>query len=226
MTIGLTDIFDTSDKLKMYISWLSQVGSDPEIIMLSHVKNNIGDLKRCSLIVLAGGGDVHPKFYNKKFVSEFFKGVNKERDEFEIELIHRALKNKIPVLGICRGLQMFNVALGGTLIMDLERSDFKNHRIQNGQNKYHKIEVHSNSLLSKVIGLGSKIVNTSHHQAIDDIGKNLKVSARSTDGVIEAAEWNNQIGKSPLLLVQWHPERMKTSLTSKNIINNFFKKIK
>jgi putative glutamine amidotransferase len=152
--------------------------------------------------------------------------VNKERDKFEIELIHRALKNKTPVLGICRGLQMFNVALGGTLIMDLEKSGFKNHRMQNGQQKSHKIEVHSNSVLSKVIGSGSKIVNTYHHQAIDDIGKDLKVSARSTDGVIEAAEWNNPVGKSPLLLVQWHPERMKTSLTSKKIINKFIKKIK
>ena len=110
--------------------------------------------------------------------------------------------------------------------MDLEKSDFKNHRIQNGQNKYHKIEMHSNSLLSKVIGSGSKMVNTSHHQAIDDIGKDLKVSARSTDGVIEATEWNNPTGKSQLHLVQWHPERMKTSLTSKKIISNYIKKIK
>jgi len=225
MTIGLTDISDTSDKLKMYIDWLSQVSNHAEIIMLSHDKNNINGLKNCDLIVLPGGGDVHPKFYRKKFVPEFLKGVNKERDEFEIELIHRALKNKIPVLGICRGLQMFNVALGGTLIMDLQKSGYKNHRIQNYQKKNHKIDVYSNSFLSKVIGSGSKMVNTSHHQAIDDIGKDLKASAMSTDGVFEAAEWNNPIGKSPLLLVQWHPERIETSLTSKKIMNNFIKKI-
>jgi putative glutamine amidotransferase len=135
MTIGLTDIFDASDKLKMYIDWLSQACNDVKVLMLSQDKNNIKDLKNCDLIVLAGGGDIHPKFYRKKFIPDYFRGVNKERDEFEIELIHRTLKNKIPVLGICRGLQMFNVALGGTLIMDLEKSGYNNHRIQNGQNK-------------------------------------------------------------------------------------------
>jgi putative glutamine amidotransferase len=225
MKIGLTDIFDSSDKLDFYIDWLGTACKNVEIILLSHKKYNLSELAKCNALVLAGGGDVYPAFYGQKNKIKLLKGVNKERDKFEIKIIHSALKNKIPILGICRGMQIVNVALGGTLIGDLEEAGFKNHRVAQ-KNRFHKITIEKNTLLSKIIGSGNRIVNSSHHQAIGLMAKHLKVSARSFDCVLEGAEWKNPNGKSPMLLIQWHPERMKTSATSKKIIKLFIKKIK
>jgi putative glutamine amidotransferase len=226
MVIGLTDILDISDKLKSYTVWLNQIGFGVEIVTLSHKRNNSHELSRCDLLVLAGGGDVHPEFYNQKLIPKLFKGVMKERDEFEMLLINNALKNNMPILGICRGLQIFNVALGGTLITDLEYSGYKNHRTQRSIVKRHKIEISRESLLSNIVGSGVKLVNTFHHQAIDQIGKGLRVSAKSSDDIIEAAELVNTKTNSSVILIQWHPERMVTSETSKKIIKNFINKIK
>ena len=144
-------------------------------------------LDACDGLMLTGGGDVNPKRYGGKSHPKIF-GVDDVRDAMEIYLVRQAVKRDLPVLGICRGIQVMNVALGGTLIPDLPA-----HR----HSRVHW--THPKQLPV------CKCVNTSHHQAVDELAPGLRVVARAPDGVIEAVE---RPGKRFCCAVQFHPERM------------------
>ena len=122
ITIGITDC----SKWKNYHDWLAS--AKVKVIKLSTAENNINDIDRCDGIVLSGGEDVHPKYYghpewmDKK--DELKLDVNEARDEFEMKVIDRAYKKKMPMLGICRGLQIANVYFKGTLIPDISKKPF------------------------------------------------------------------------------------------------------
>jgi putative glutamine amidotransferase len=230
--IGITDC----SKWKNYHDWFAS--ENIEIINLSNKKNNHHELKKCNGVVLSGGEDVHPEFYGKpEYLSMLDrKEINEARDEFELKIIDETVKNKIPLLGICRGLQIVNVYFGGTLIPHLNPPASKRegvrHSKDEGYDQIHKIIVEPKSLLREIVSNhsigkwirnGTAVVNSAHHQAADKTGKELKVSAKAEDGVTEALEYNNSLKQSFLLLVQWHPERMKDreSAFAKNIKNVF-----
>ena len=202
--IGVT----TSDtNFQNYPNWIA--GEGVEIVQLSYTEKNTQDFDSCDGFVLTGGIDVQPAFYqnvrvNYPHATEF----NESRDLFEMQVFEYARQKNKPVLAICRGLQLVNIALGGNLIQDLQENGFENHRKGPDGDKEHKIEVRAGTLLAQIAGVQQGFVSSAHHQGLDQIADELKVSAFSEDGVVEAIEYKD--AKKPFLLaVQWHPERMQ-----------------
>jgi len=191
MKIGITDNFRPKQYFDNYLEWIHRIDPAVEFTKLSHLLNNGEMIKEMDGLLLTGGGDVHPAFYGKpEYISEMVE-VYEQRDEFEFKIIEKALEVvEIPILGICRGMQVMNVCLGGSLIIDLASAGYKDHSEQNGIANLHSIETTEHSMLSSLdLDGGAKIVNSVHHQAVDELGWGLMVAAKSTDGVIEAAEW-------------------------------------
>lgn len=223
ITIGITDC----SKWKNYHDWLKS--DDVNIIKLSPKEKNIADVDKCMGIVLTGGEDVHPRYYGMpeliKRKEELRLDINEERDEFEMQVIDKAYKKKIPILGICRGLQIANVYFGGTLVPDIEENSRQQHTKSENTDKIHQLNVEPNSCLSGIISHNHGEVNSAHHQAAGKIGKGLKVSARSKDGTIEALEMTDQKQYPFLLLVQWHPERIDDQQNpfAKNVKSKFLR---
>jgi putative glutamine amidotransferase len=208
MIIGLTDPMKEGPTLGRYIDWIRGDGSDIEIRVLSYTQGSADGLAGCDALVLSGGNDVHPALYGRIDAWEKMKDVDEHRDKFEIGLVEAALSERLPILGICRGAQIFNVARGGSLVPDLQDAGYADHRSGLRGEKVHGITITQGSGLRTIVGLEAAEVNSSHHQAIDRPGEGLRITARSTDGVAEAAEWEQPEGKSFLMLVQWHPERI------------------
>jgi putative glutamine amidotransferase len=206
MILGMTDIMREHDALGNYLAWVQRGSSrvEPRILKVSDAE--AAHLDGCDGLLLTGGGDVHPRFYANAEALPLAKEVKVERDEFEFRLIHAALAGNLPILGICRGCQVFNVAMGGTLLPDLERAGFASHGKGPEGNRTHDIHMKSGSGLHALFGEGGE-VNTSHHQAVDRPGKDLQVVASSHDGVVEALEWRDPTARSWMLMIQWHPER-------------------
>lgn len=226
ITIGVTDC----SKYENYSKWIQSYDAEIETIKLSEKIQNLGDASRCHGIVFTGGEDVHPRFYNKpEYLSYCHQDdINEARDEFEMKLMEYTEANHVPVLGICRGLQIYNVFRGGTLIPDIPSwgKVTTNHtKTKDGSDSYHSIILETSSWLSKVTGDVTGETNSNHHQSADAIGNGLVLSAVSEDGIVEALDQKNPEGKSFLCLVQWHPERMKDQQSQfvKNIREAFVK---
>ncbi len=167
-------------------------------------------LDKCSGLLLSGGPDVYPGRYNKAYDSSRCGTFDFRRDTLEFALISMALNNNIPILGICRGQQIMNVALGGSLIVDIP-SDFVSdieHRNEESNGCFHQITIFEGSRLKEITGQQNGLVNSSHHQAVDRLADAFVVTARAEDGLIEAIEWKDPIGKPFFVGVQWHPERL------------------
>lgn len=157
-------------------------------------------------IVLTGGGDVHPRFY-KESPGGKLEEIDEVRDEAEICLTRIAIEARIPLLGICRGMQVINVALGGTLHQDIASSVPKalrhDHRHELATHLAHTVSLEPASRLSGMIAMSRIKVNSRHHQAIRRLAPDLRCSARSPDDLIEAVE----LPVPPFVFgVQWHPE--------------------
>jgi putative glutamine amidotransferase len=206
LRIGITDC----GKFENYRRWM-EMESGIEVVKLSSHLQNASAIESCDGIIFSGGEDLHPELYGKpEFVKEFgLKEIIPERDQFEFEAIERAFHFKKPVLGICRGLQLINVYLGGTLVPDIPiLYHSTTHGKIGGQDQTHFIRVENFSLLHDISGLELGIVNSAHHQSVDRPAKELKISAFSEPAIVEAMEWKETGKKSWLLMVQWHPERM------------------
>jgi acyl-CoA reductase-like NAD-dependent aldehyde dehydrogenase/gamma-glutamyl-gamma-aminobutyrate hydrolase PuuD len=204
----------TKTNFKNYWDWFkaSDLEEDIELIELNFEKNNSEDIYQCDGFVLTGGVDTHPSFYNGKTIYNNSPSTFQiERDYFEEKIYRYSQLNKLPVLGICRGMQLINVLEGGKLIQDLDNGN-ERHRKEESD-KVHSIIAERSSLLHKVSGSMSGRVNSAHHQAIDPegIGDNLMVNAYDDDDekIIEGLEFKNKAGKAFMLCVQWHPERIK-----------------
>lgn len=207
-----------------YISWLKRANVEIEPIILSYKNLNSDDLKKCDALLLTGGDDVHPEFYGES--EREGDRYNRDRDWFEFKLLDIAFSKNLPIFGICRGLQLTNVYLRGSLIFDIQTVVGTNHRKEdNGEDRIHDIVVFDDSKLFKIVGQKEGIVNSSHHQSADRIGENLRINAKCSDGVIEGLEW---VGDDRfVLLVQWHPERMKDfeSAFSRKLLEAFINSI-
>ncbi|HEU5145313.1 MAG TPA: gamma-glutamyl-gamma-aminobutyrate hydrolase family protein [Chryseosolibacter sp.] len=202
VTIGITDC----GKFANYQRWIEDAGA--AVIKLSQHENNFADLERCDGILLSGGEDVHPRFYNKPEYLELCQEIDEKRDEFELKVLDHATQHNLPLLGICRGLQVANVFFGGTLIPHIPAFGKFNHSRTESHDRYHNVQVAEDSQLRKMTGEISGEVNSAHHQSADRIAKGLIANALSSDGVVEGLEREDPERGSFLQLVQWHPERM------------------
>lgn len=158
-------------------------------------------------LVLTGGPDVDPSRYGAEAHPSVY-GVSPEADEFEFDLVRLAIERALPTLAICRGLQVLNVAYGGSLHQHLpEMAGLQPHGVPGGEGHgfVHRITVNSGSLLGRVLGPGAQVDGCCHHhQGVADLGAGLVVTARAADGVVEGLEVADAPGWC--VAVQWHPE--------------------
>ncbi|SMO38031.1 gamma-glutamyl-gamma-aminobutyrate hydrolase family protein [Solitalea koreensis] len=222
LIIGVADC----SKFINYSNWMSDGPDEIEVVKLSCEDGNFNAVKRCHGVLLTGGEDVHPRFYNKpEYLAYCHKDdVREARDQFELELLSYTEQNAVPVLGICRGLQLANVFFGGSLIPDIPSwGKFSHAKLADGKDRYHSIQIDPASMLRKIIQQKAGFINSNHHQSADKVGEELVVTALSPDGVVEALERKDAASKSFLCLVQWHPERMEDQLSAFTInIKNAF----
>lgn len=163
-------------------------------------------------LVLTGGVDVNPRYYGRSEDSSLCE-VDDYRDSLEFQLIKLAFEKNLPIYAICRGEQILNVYLGGTLFPDIPtyKPNAIQHSCGDGKPCNHLVIVEKESNFCKLIGRDTFTVNSSHHQAVEHLAKDLKGVAFAEDGVIEAYEWENPDGKPFLIAVQWHPERLNSN---------------
>ncbi len=159
---------------------------------------------RLDAVILTGGGDLHPDTYGGPAHSTIYM-TDADRDKMEIAITQRVIDLQIPTLAICRGAQVINVALGGTLHAHIPDvfGEVVRHRLPPREPTLHGVEVDANSALHDLLGATEFEAASWHHQAIDDLGSDLQVVARASDGVIEAIEMPSHPW---LFAVQWHPE--------------------
>jgi putative glutamine amidotransferase len=192
---------------RRYFESITRAGGMPVIVVpIAELRPGFKDLvHRVDGVVLHGGGDINPQCYGQEPHTETLYGLNDLHDEIEIALTREVLAAKIPLLAICRGLQIVNVVCGGTLIQDLEQ-DFDPHIADhpNHRRMLHPVNLSPDSRVAKAMGtVVAERCQSFHHQAIDRLGSGLVVTGQSTDGVIEAVEVT---GDHWGVAVQWHPE--------------------
>ncbi|PKL85223.1 MAG: hypothetical protein CVV22_08785 [Ignavibacteriae bacterium HGW-Ignavibacteriae-1] len=211
-----------SESYEKYEKWLKSTNPNIECIDLFFIDKDeaLKVLERADGVVLTGGPDVHPFHYGKDFDTSRCE-IDLVRDTLEFEIIRIARSKGIPMLAVCRGAQIINVAFGGTLIVDIpEDTDSEViHQVEEGD-AMHEIII-EDSYLSKISGVRTAYVNSNHHQAVDALAAGLKATARTADGIVEAFEYTDQ--KSNFMIaVQWHPERMdKSDTLSASIAKEF-----
>ncbi len=193
---------------KKYSEWLANQQIPFRYIDLSKVAyTNLSDSLAISHgLVLTGGEDIYPGNYGKEHDTIRCGNFDIKRDSTEFEAFRIASKLHMPVLGICRGMQLINIASGGTLYIDLPEDTGSGTLHRQGKEGWtqHKILLKDESLLSKIATDKQQEVASNHHQGIEKIGKGLVPAAYSEDSLIEAVEGQNSF----LLAVQWHPEWM------------------
>lgn len=199
-----------NEKYQLYVDMIHHVDSTAQCFDLFEIQRDsaIKLLSSCDGLVLTGGSDVHPSYFNREDGIERCK-IDKKRDTLEFEMIKLASEMKMPIFGICRGLQILNVAFGGSLVIDIP-DDIGNkviHRCEE-DSCFHEISINKESLLYKLTGKHSGKVNSFHHQAIDRLANDFKISAYTSDSIPEAIEWKNPVDKPFMIAVQWHPERL------------------
>lgn len=215
--IGIT--FRHDRKVVPYESAMTIVGLDSVRIDSAAPRT----IKGLDGLLVTGGSDIEPARYGQ-LADPTTGQPDPERDEIEIYLAAEALQAGLPVLGICRGLQILNVIHGGTLIQNLATGIVHTRKIdpEDEPGKHaaaHAIEVAQGSILERIIGQGRHEVNSRHHQAIDRIGQGLVASAWADDGTIEAIERHD---RSFFVGVQWHPEdRINTSPRDRRLFEAF-----
>ncbi len=205
-----------------YVKALENAGAE---IILLHPQPKVSlelELNRCDGLCIPGGDDVNPTLYGED--NTFSKPIDQSIEQLDLDSILFMSKHNKPIFGICRGLQILNVAFGGTLYQDINQQlpttinhsySFINQKPLFG----HLIQVTESTQLSKLISNQTE-VNTYHHQSIKDLASKFIVSAYSEDGIIEAIESDN------IIAVQWHPERMTSIKEFQNLFDYFVNQCK
>jgi putative glutamine amidotransferase len=191
-----------------YLQAIYKAGASPVIIPPGMPEETFNDLvPRLDGILFTGGGDIHPHAYGES-PHPVIKEIDEDRDRAEFRLLENSLKNGRPFLGICRGLQVINVGLGGKLYADIasQHAQALKHDFYPGWDRNHlahKVEVDKTSHLMKILGDHQQTVNSLHHQAVLQLAPGLIATAHSPDGLVEALE----VKDHPFgVAVQWHPE--------------------
>lgn len=204
---------ETMDQYRLYLDAIRRAGGEPVLVTPEGGLSVEEILRDADAIVFAGGVDPDPALYGEAVAGEFEIPVEVDaaRDALEIPLARDAPAAGVPVLGVCRGAQVLNVASGGTLYQDLSRRDLDG--TAHYQSRWspplpdgaaHSVRVEPTSRLAAIVGAAEIAVNTFHHQALRDVAPGWRVVGRAPDGVVEAIDRP----RSFALGVQWHPERM------------------
>lgn len=213
---------DANTKLDNYLNWLASVGIQG---VPNFPSDSVPILSSTDALFLTGGGDVDPKRYHAMPAPETV-GVDSDRDEMECRLIGQFIRIGKPVFGVCRGVQILNVALGGRLIQHVPSAlrESEPHAQVNGKDAVHSVSFVKGSKLAKVLGAVAS-VNSAHHQAVDPeaVGRGLRVIAVSGQGIVEAVE-GIDLG-APVLAVQWHPERLELCAPAAAELLNLMKRL-
>lgn len=188
--------FRFGDKAGPYLDALRAAGVEPVEIMPD---GPVISLDGCDGLLLTGGTDVNPARYGQSPLPQT-ETPDKDRDDLELRLLREAVERDVPVLAICRGMQLFNVFHGGTLLQHIE-----GHAVRPADRSQpaHAVEIVAGTRLAKIFGADELPVNSRHHQGVDRPGSGLVVSARSIDGIVEGLE---RPDLRFAVAVQWHPE--------------------
>ena len=190
-----------------YVDVVERFGASAVVLPVVDDEESIkNQLKICDGLILSGGPDIHPKYFNEEFHINLGY-VDSKLDEHQIKITKMALQKDIPILGICRGNQLLNVVCGGSLYQDVEQFHHKVLKHTQNANRHevsHKIIIEPQSKLHQMYN-HEIWVNSYHHQSIKELGKNLKITSKSSDGIIESVE---HIHNNFVIGVQWHPEMM------------------
>jgi putative glutamine amidotransferase len=188
---------------RAYVDAVVRAGGLPFILPVLDPADAEAALLAVDGLLVTGGGDVDPVRYGAAAVPEVY-GVDRRRDAFEAALILAAARVGLPVLGICRGSQILNVALGGSLLQHVPAVTGQNHSVKDRPYEtVHGVSVDPGSLVASAVGSLEVAVNSLHHQAVDRLGAGLRAVGWAEDGVVEAIE-SDGVGR--FLGVQWHPE--------------------
>lgn len=197
-----------------YVDGVAQAGGAPVVlppVMDARAAASVVD--GLDGLLLSGGSDLHPSYYGEEPIPELDVTIP-ERDELEMALLESALRRGIPIFGICRGLQVLNVAFDGTLYQDLpsqvDQELLKHRQTTPKWQATHEIEVHGDTRIAGIMGGGTIKVNSYHHQAVKDLAGDFVVSAKSSDGIVEAIEYRD-LSERWIVAVQWHAEAMRQS---------------
>lgn len=193
-----------------YSNMVVKAGGIPVLLPYSSPFDDIVDTID-GLIITGGDEDINPRFYGQKIISDKVR-TNDIRAEFEIKLTKKAIERDMPIFGICNGLQVINVVMGGTLIQhipDTHNSDINHEQPHPKNAPTHSIIIEKNTLFDEMSPTGEIMVNTTHHQAIDKMGDGLIVSAKAPDGIVEAIEGTRN---RFVIGVQWHSEYENSKL--------------
>jgi putative glutamine amidotransferase len=198
-----------------YVTAVADAGGVPLILsQLMGPSHGARALEACDGLILTGGEDVDPAHYGEP-PSPALGAVDAERDRFELALFHAARARRMPVLGICRGIQLINVAMGGTLWQDLpsERPGTVDHNPNSDRSaRTHHVRLTPGSRAACALDVDALVPNSFHHQAVKRLAPGLIATGWTDDGVIEAVETPS--GDSWLLAVQWHPEEMHADVSA------------
>jgi putative glutamine amidotransferase len=194
---------DRFDLPMEYVDCVRRAGGLPALMPPG--EERLGEwLHTLDAIVMTGGGDLSPSLYGGREHASLDR-VDPERDASELEIVQAVLRSELPALCVCRGMQLLNVALGGTLIEHLadETDGSVQHHGPNAGVVPHAVSVRASSRLAAVLGETELAPLSKHHQAVRELGQGLEVVSTAPDGVVEAVELE---GRPALLAVQWHPE--------------------
>lgn len=208
MKIGLS--YDEGDPVyRFYVGALmaaaEQAGVEVQLFWLAGAERptDLASIKTMDGLVLTGGADIEPHHYgfvDEQRICKTFPG----RDDAELAILDEAFERRLPMLGICRGMQLINVYQGGTLVPEIPHP--VEHELEGDQR--HRIVCEGHAALPLLVGQHEGLVNSTHHQAVDRLGHGLQIAAKHPDGTIESIEWTRPMRRPWLAAVQWHPERM------------------
>jgi len=197
-----------------YSNWLHRYDSTVQLINLYPlgIDSALKMAETVDGILITGGEDVYPDYYGKIDDTARCGRFDHYRDSLELDLIHFAIVNKTPIIGICRGEQIINVDLGGTLIIDIptDWDTAVKHASKDWKLQWHDVNIVQGTMMEYLSQVEKGKVSSSHHQAIEKLGRGLRISAYAPDSIPEAIEWEDPDGKGFLMATQWHPEHMDT----------------
>ncbi|BCY18143.1 gamma-glutamyl-gamma-aminobutyrate hydrolase [Leptolinea sp. HRD-7] len=228
VTISADETRDRTKELRLkeaYFSSIEKAGGEPVVFPMDTPVEKLAEVvSGFRGILLTGGADINPELFHGEPHPKVY-GVDPTRDSIEIALANYCADNKIPLLGICRGLQVINVALGGTLYTDISDQlpgALKHPCYPDYARDYlaHNVMIKVNTHLTAITGQNQMKVNSLHHQGIKDLAPDLTMSAMSPDGLIEGVEFMFH----PFFLgVQWHPECLPDSAPNQAIFSAFIR---
>jgi putative glutamine amidotransferase len=191
-----------------YTDALVAVGLIPIILPPIDPTTAVAAMTDIAGLVLTGGEDVDPRRFGEEPLPQT-GAAHTGRDAYEIALARAAAERRVPTLAICRGAQVMNVALGGSLLQDIssQRPNARQHDVSDRRNdRVHEVDIDRRSRLAEIVGSTRIFTNSSHHQSIDRVAEGLRVVAKSPDGIVEAAEATDRAWW--MVAVQWHPEEL------------------